>query len=177
MSKTTLKKAIKEFTPEQLRGLILDVYTKYKDAKEYLDFFAEPDIDKIYEKYSAAIFKEADRVYHRQPAPRLQRIKSALKKFILLEPGYESVAQLMVETSERLIANGKGDRYSSAAMRGTAAFLEQTCEFLERNDSLAQYLPRLIKAVESVKRKFSYHNEHYNQLKAVITPRIEADEK
>ena len=176
MSKTTLKKAIKEFTPEQLRGLILDIYTKYKDAKEYLDFFAEPDLDKIYEKYSEAIFKETDRIYHRHPAPRLQRIKANLKKFILLEPGYESVAQLMVEASERLIINGKGDRYSSATMRGTAAFLNQTCEFLERNDALEQYLPRLVKAVESVKRKFSYYNEHYNQLKAVITPRIEEDE-
>ncbi len=177
MSKTSLKKAIKEFTPDQLRGLILDIYSKYKDAKEYLDFFAEPDLDKVHEKYSLEINKEVNRIYHRSPAPRIQRIKASIKKFAMLEPGYESVAQLMVETVEQLIINGKGDKYSPGAMRGTASLLEQTCEFLERNDCLDSYLPRLSKAVESVKRKFSFYNEFYNLLKPIITSRIEEDEK
>lgn len=44
MSKTTLRKAIKDFEAPELRELLIDVYTKSKEARELLDFFAEPDI-------------------------------------------------------------------------------------------------------------------------------------
>lgn len=45
MSKTTVKKALAEFGEEELRGLILDLYAKSKEAKTLLDFYAVPDLD------------------------------------------------------------------------------------------------------------------------------------
>ena len=44
MSRTTLRKAIKDFDAEELRQLIMDIYARSKEAKEILDFYANPDI-------------------------------------------------------------------------------------------------------------------------------------
>ena len=46
MSKTTVKKSLEGFDAGELRQLILDIYTKSKEAKEILDFYAVPDIAK-----------------------------------------------------------------------------------------------------------------------------------
>lgn len=42
MSKTTLKKAIAQLTEAQLRGLILEVYEKSKESREWLNFSPNP---------------------------------------------------------------------------------------------------------------------------------------
>ena len=46
MSKTTLRKLLNDFSDVQLRSLIMDVYSHSKDAREYLDFLADPDVMK-----------------------------------------------------------------------------------------------------------------------------------
>ncbi|WP_290090990.1 hypothetical protein [uncultured Duncaniella sp.] len=51
MSKTTVKKSLEGFDAGELRQLILDIYTKSKEAKEILDFYAVPDIAKKLDEY------------------------------------------------------------------------------------------------------------------------------
>ena len=51
MSKTTVKKSLEGFDACELRQLILDIYTKSKEAKEILDFYAVPDIAKKLDEY------------------------------------------------------------------------------------------------------------------------------
>ena len=43
MSKRELKAALKDLDREQLTDLILELYSDVKQAKEYLDFYANPD--------------------------------------------------------------------------------------------------------------------------------------
>lgn len=58
MSKTTLKKQLKELTREQLIEVMLELYDARKDAREYLEYYVNPDEKKMHEKYKAVITKE-----------------------------------------------------------------------------------------------------------------------
>lgn len=53
MSKTSLRKFLKDLNDQELQSLIMDVYSHSKDAKEYLDFLAEPDVAKKTEEYAS----------------------------------------------------------------------------------------------------------------------------
>ena len=57
MSKSSVKKSIKDFEAPQLQELILDLYGKSKEVKEILDFFANPDIEKKSEDYKSVLYK------------------------------------------------------------------------------------------------------------------------
>ncbi len=50
MSKATLKKELKNFDADQLREILLDLYSARKESKEYPDFFVDHDIDAMIEK-------------------------------------------------------------------------------------------------------------------------------
>ena len=98
MSKTSVRKSLEQFDAAELRQLIFDLYAKSKEAKEILDFYAVPDIAKKLEEYKKPIAKEVWRYSRRAYRPRMQRIRSAIRKFTVLDPGDEAVGQLMVFT-------------------------------------------------------------------------------
>ncbi len=95
MSKTTVKKSLEGFDAGELRQLILDIYTKSKEAKEILDFYAVPDIAKKLDEYKKTILKEVQRYVRRAHRPRIPRIRATIKKLSILDPGDEAVGELM----------------------------------------------------------------------------------
>lgn len=58
MSKLLLKKEIKDLTRNQLEQMILDAYDAKKEIKEYFDFYVNPDVEKLTEKFKVAISRE-----------------------------------------------------------------------------------------------------------------------
>ena len=44
MSKTKLKKYLQNLTHDQIMEVVLDLYDARKDAKEYMEFFMNPDV-------------------------------------------------------------------------------------------------------------------------------------
>ena len=58
MSKLLLKKEIKDLTRNQLEQMILDAYDAKKEIKEYFDFYVNPDVEKLTEKFKVAISSE-----------------------------------------------------------------------------------------------------------------------
>ena len=61
MSRLKLKKALSELNEEQLRELLLQLYDVRKDAKEYLEFYMNPDINKKCMETALALEKELGR--------------------------------------------------------------------------------------------------------------------
>ncbi len=172
MSKISVKKAISQFTPEQLRGLILDIYSKYKDAKEYLDFFAEPDIEKTVDRYRDAINKEVFRIHRHLPAPRLSVIRGILKEFAKLEPGFEAEGELRLETVARLIGLAYDNRsaFNENVFIAIGKFTADTCVFLERNGMLDDHIDLIKGWVEFTRSDSSWLNQCYNILTYSIEP-------
>ncbi|MDE5643478.1 MAG: hypothetical protein K2I56_08295, partial [Muribaculaceae bacterium] len=61
MSKAKLKKELELMSREQLIDIILNVYSARKEAKEYFEFFLNPDSDALLEKYRELVKKEVIR--------------------------------------------------------------------------------------------------------------------
>lgn len=57
MSKSTLKKALKDMDSDGLRQILFDLYDSRPEAKEYLEFWVNPDSEKELDKYKQKIFK------------------------------------------------------------------------------------------------------------------------
>ena len=101
--KKTLKKELDALDKEQLIQLILDLYANRKEAKEYFNFFLNPDVDKLYEKHSKAIEKELSRYKRYKCTARISHIRSTIKAFASYSPGPEVVVNLMVYTVKAAI--------------------------------------------------------------------------
>ena len=98
MSKIQLKKELSRLDREQLIGIILDNYSLRKDAKAYFDFFINPDIDKLTEKYSLLIEKEMLRGKYTKSTARLSRVRTHIREYASFGVPPESVQELMIYT-------------------------------------------------------------------------------
>lgn len=147
MSKTTLRKAIAEFSPEQLRGLIFDIYDKSKDAKEILDFYADPDVEKKLDQFKTLVYKEIYRTRRRYNRPRIPRLRAAVKRFAVFEPGDENVAELMVYIVEELCRMSDSGWLNDTTVSIIVKFFKETLEYIAPRMLLDSCLPRLERAI------------------------------
>ena len=58
MSKATVKKILMSMPKEEIIGMVLEMYDARKEAKEYLEFYANPDEDGKLEEYRKIITEE-----------------------------------------------------------------------------------------------------------------------
>ena len=169
MSKTTVRKALRDFDAEELRQLIFDLYEKSKDAKELLDFYAVPDIRAKREQYEKPILKEATRRYKRSPKPRFTRIRATVKQFARLDVGPEAVASLMAfAILEFLKVAGDGVSLSDATVTGANKFLHETLTFMSDHMLLDEWLPQIDKNV----RLLPVRRFHSNPLRSALLDTI-----
>lgn len=164
MSKTSLRKFIKDFSDQQLQSLIMDVYSHSKDAKEYLDFLAEPDVAKKTEEYRKILQKEATRYTKRAFRPRMSRLRATLKRFRSLEPGDDAVAELMVDTLLALIGNGTQTWLPDALYVHIDKYMAEVLAYLKERDMMQDYVPRIIK----MRRYISDCRHTINPLRRIV---------
>lgn len=103
MSKTQLKKFLNTLNHDQITEMVLELYAARKEAKDYLDYFMNPDEEKMQEKYRAIITKEF------LPGPgrvkgRTSRCRKAIKEFATLHPHPSRIADLMLTTVESIMS-------------------------------------------------------------------------
>ena len=98
MSKTQLKKELNQLDREQLIQLILDIYSARKEAKAYFDFFAEPDLAKLTEKFQSLILKEITRGKYNKSTARISRVRSYIRDYQSYGVSTEAVLELMIFT-------------------------------------------------------------------------------
>lgn len=97
MSKTKLKKYLSTLPQEQLVQVILDLYDARKEAKEYLEFFMNPDQKSALEKEK----KDLYRIYFTPQGKTRSRVSvksgsDLVADFIRLDIDPELVADLML---------------------------------------------------------------------------------
>lgn len=81
---------------EQLLDIILNVYDARKEAREYFEFFLNPDSDALLEKYCAMIQKEVMWAKRGNRAKfRISVIKGLIKNFQSFDSGPEYVLRLI----------------------------------------------------------------------------------
>lgn len=169
MSRTTVKKALADFGEPQLRSLLMELYAKSKEAKELLDFYAEPDMRKLLAAHYEMVDKELTRVKHHQPYPRSLVIRRIVKHFSLFEPSASEMAELQVYICERVIAMG-----ATAWTPSTVYYLAkdrwtETHAYLKKHNLSEDFAPRLHKALSKVKPRLDMRaNPMYTELNYLL---------
>lgn len=162
MSKTTLKKIIMKMDNEQLVSLILDIYNAKKEAKDYLDFFANPDIEQRIEKAKNIIKKSVIRLKRGILKPRMKTVKDAVKSISSLSPGEEYVAEIMTFAFEQFCIGAMFGRIQDATLRSIIRHLKETVIYVDSNGLSNIFIPRIEKTIESLKTDYMFRREFKN---------------
>lgn len=150
MSKATLRKAIADFDAAQMRELLTDIYDRSREAKELLDFYADPDIERLHERFIKLISKEVWRVKHRKCAPRIREIRSLVRRFEHFDPGEAAVGRLMAETSLELCHLAQRCYLEDSQAENFGKFLSDTRAKLISAHLWDEYEPRLHRQIASI---------------------------
>ena len=169
MSKASVKKALKELDQEGLVNLLMDLYACRKDAKDFLEFWADPDEDKELERVKERIHKL---FFLPQDKPRrkpdMTEIKTLVKNFRTLGPDPEKIADLLIYLPEQMLEwlqrrNGTG---MTAARSRFDSMLEDSRTFIEsaglehvfgvRHDRIAELINAYYNAFPDEKESHRY---------------------
>lgn len=160
MSKTTLKKFLSELNREQLAEVIIQVYESRKEAREFLDYFANPDEKAALDKYRAVIMKEFQPLKGRAKR-RVSVCRKAIKDFSTLQPSVSATTDLALTYVEQLIIHlvRNPAQVTESHKREMVAKLQQTIEFITveclggefgiRIESIAATIPHAGKEIEN----------------------------
>lgn len=147
MSKTALRKAVKNLDDVQLRELIAEIYNVCPDARHYLDFYSEPDVKALTDDFAKRIAKEFSRGKRGYCRARFSEILKTLKLYAKygIEPRQviEFAADVLV-----LACQTEWSRYvQQSYFNGTArlvAFMIETAEQHGIADKALQAIDRAL---------------------------------
>lgn len=157
MSKLQLKKELAALDRDQLIKVILTAYSSSKAVKNYFDFFADPDIDRLTEKHIKELTKEIERGKWHKSTARISRIRKSLKEFESLNPGVEHIRNLRLKAIELLINQSAVKQYSDTLINGTLKLIDETIVFADNNlifDSTINYIRQLLADTDDPTRHF-----------------------
>ena len=102
MSKAKLKKTLAEMPAEQIADLVLELYDARKEAKEYLEFWLDPDTPKALEKAR----KKVERVFYSgedrpRKRPSLTELNRIARDFTAQVYDRDAVADLLLYIAEK----------------------------------------------------------------------------
>lgn len=163
MSKNALKKVLAGMSAQQLTELITDLYEARSEAKEYLDFYINPDIDKKMAKTKSLIAKEAGRTSRGRARPRTTRIRRFIKDIESLNPGAEHVAEAMTYTVEQFCLTGSVNWVKDTTQRSVGRLVADTVRQADRGGMLSIFLPRLEKAIADMDTR-NAHSRDFRRL-------------
>lgn len=130
-------------TKDQLVELILDHYSNRKDAKAYLDFFLEPNTDKLLEKFQIKTDKELGKSKHGYSKAKVTVIKTALSDLESFQPGYEIVSKALFFAIQTLLYHERYLRYSDSHYNLMKWLVNRYLDYANRNLTLDTALAEL----------------------------------
>lgn len=159
MSKSTVKKALANLDAEALREMIMEMYAARREARDYLDFWASPDIEAELEsaknKIQKIFFMSAD---HPRRKPVMTDIKTIRKNFETLCPEPERLCDLLLhipETMMNWLAARKGIGMTGNKPRIEKA-LAEAAAYIESSGMESQFGVRLQRLHECI--QYFYDN-------------------
>lgn len=140
MSKSKLKKSIKDLDADQLRDLVIEIYEAVPTAKRWLDFYSDPNVDKALEnaktKITRAIYSTTGTVRRN---PSFSKLKEVVGEFILMCPEPMVVADVLTAALLTVVrAYGERPRVMSARITSCRLLFEYALKQLDRYGVLEQ---------------------------------------
>lgn len=89
MSRAKFEKLANEMSKEDLVEMLMALYDSKKEAKDYFEYFLNPDEEKAEKKCKTVFLKEYTKTGVRPPKGRISKCKKALQDFEALRPSLE----------------------------------------------------------------------------------------
>jgi len=141
MSKSALKKHLQSLTKEQILDTVIELYDNVKQAKQYFEYYLNPNEKEMFEKYKTIIINEFyPKGKTTQPKTRFSVAKKAIADFRALNPSPELLGELMVTFAEIAcrFTNDYGDMWEQF-YTSTATNYELALKYLEKNNLLDNF--------------------------------------
>lgn len=144
MSKSQLKKYLKELNRDQLEEFILDIYSDVKSAKEYLDFFLNPDVTKLVDKTQLQLYSKFYRP-NGEPVSNLKfsKVNDIMKDFTNKMRDPYIVADMMVYLLTIICDYGRNYSYSESFVRSVISNFKRFSNWLVTNGLEKDYLQKM----------------------------------
>ena len=161
MSKLQVKKLLSSMGKEEVINVVMELYDARKEARDYLDYFANPNEKSELEKFKKNVLKEFDNDGIRMPQCRFSVCRKALSDFKKLSPSAETLAEAMVFYVERVyefsFCNGDlWEQYYDSAISNFGS----TLKFLIKNNLLESMIPRIVQIMAwSWPCGYGFHDE------------------
>jgi hypothetical protein len=149
MSKAALKKELDSLSKEQVINIILRTYSARKEFKDYYEFFLNPDIEKLNEKYQKAILSESNRTKWGYSKLRVSKVRNLLKEYSSFDPGAEYTLDMTFWTIRRLMVIFSFYHSTDSQLNSIPKLLADSLKYAEDNEiflywkSHAEKLPHL----------------------------------
>ena len=156
MTKAKLKKALLAMEPEELRSMILDTYTVSKEARDYMEYWLEPDPEALFTRYEEKVkgvfFTSGGKL---KPKPKLAEAKKMMKAFAAISSDPRSISAMMIRYPEIIIewiqSSWKIHKYAEPAINNIVAAREYV-EAAGLEEEFADRLKRLAAAEKNLER-------------------------
>lgn len=173
MSKLQLKKELAGMDREQLIELLTDAYSARREIKEYLDFFLNPDVDKLRTKFEIAVSKELDRVRRGGYCKaRISVIKSRIKEFFSFQPGFQAEMDLVFYTISYAMAVESHMHFPETLMRGIASLVRMLMDLADDNLVVNETLANLKGLFSNPEAGSRYFRRYLNDEMSSYTERF-----
>lgn len=148
MSKTKLKKYIAELPADQVGEILLQVYEASKEAKGWLDFYLNPDIEALSEKYRKQIYLKCYGRSGRARRPKISDCNRLIKTFGTIVQDPAPIADLMLYFMETVTGvAAEKVRYSESYFRTLTGQMRKTLECLSAHGLLEYNIHRINKII------------------------------
>ncbi|MEL4306984.1 DUF6155 family protein [Joostella sp. CR20] len=152
MSKRDLKKYLTSLEKEELEAQILDLYTRFKNVKEFYDFVFNPKEDKLVEVAKTKIANEYFPINRRKPKARRSIAQKHIKHFIELGVNPVLTADVMWFTIEiAQTFNQEKAVKSEAFYKSMAKSFEEAVKFSIQHQLLTDYKTRIVAIYQEAK--------------------------
>ena len=153
MSKTRLVKEISQFTAPQLVELICDAYdAKGVTAKEYFEYYLNPDEQRLYGKSVEGIVKCMSRVKRRRAAFRISKVKELIARMDAFKVDPALVARAMIIAVGEAVDVSCGYTFTEAQNSGVVRFFNAMLVYADTHGLLATLLPDIEESITPSRR-------------------------
>lgn len=150
MSKAQLKKYLQTLPHEQIVQVVLDLYDARKAAKEYLEFYMDPDAAKAVENAKKAVLKVFYTPQgHIRAKVRAKDASDIVADFLKLQTDSEYMSDLYlfhVEVILSWLCNRRIIR--ETAWNSVVSLFRKAADYLAATDNLVKLQPRIEKIMK-----------------------------
>lgn len=164
MSKSALKKYLRELKKKDLELQILDLYERFPQVKTYYNFVFNPKEDKLIGEAKAKIANEYFPLKRKRARARRSVAQKFIKQYITLGMDPHLLADLMlfnIETAQRYSAR---NRVNEAFYKSMLRSFREAVHHISLNAILPEFKERLLKIRQVLQEQEWEFQEDYDQI-------------